>query len=464
MSQSLVRSQDVETTLADHDGEGIAIMTARPSRLSRATLSILFLLLMAGIGWSFFGHADVIVKAAGQLGLEAEERLVYVPIDGQLVNLYVAEGTPVVQGDVLARINSATALQRISQLRAAELNLKVAEENYNAFPLRREAMEQYIKTHQFQIDSAERAQKLRLTEWQENLAEEQHVKLEKARLNLTLAAQALDSARQDWQKHQRLYQSADGGGIAHFKVEEKRRVYQGKQIEYQTAKNELAEFEVKLKQDYDQKKKEIDNYKEQLLSLYAQLAERKATLANSEAQALAQLEIAQAEVAGLKKITLSDIDEDNMLRIKAPVSGVVTRVLTTQPGANVDDKTPFVGIAPTDARAVLQLEIPERERALLKEEMAVKIKFNAFPYQRYGFIGGMLEFIAPAATFSGENSGQDRKLVFKARVSMDRLYFTMPGEQVNIPLRYGMTAIAEIVVRQRRLIDLALDPFRQAAG
>jgi len=32
------------------------------------------------------------------------------------------------------------------------------------------------------------------------------------------------------------------------------------------------------------------------------------------------------------------------------------------------------------------------------------------------------------------------------------------------PLRYGMTAVAEIVVRERRLIDLALDPFRNVGG
>jgi HlyD family secretion protein len=32
------------------------------------------------------------------------------------------------------------------------------------------------------------------------------------------------------------------------------------------------------------------------------------------------------------------------------------------------------------------------------------------------------------------------------------------------PMRYGMTATAEIVVRERRLIDLALDPFRQIGG
>ena len=81
MTQSFARSQEGEVLLADHTREGIAILTARPSPLFRATLSTLFLLLLAGIGWSFFGHIDVIVRASGQL--VSEERLVYAPIDGQ---------------------------------------------------------------------------------------------------------------------------------------------------------------------------------------------------------------------------------------------------------------------------------------------------------------------------------------------------------------------------------------------
>jgi HlyD family secretion protein len=36
--------------------------------------------------------------------------------------------------------------------------------------------------------------------------------------------------------------------------------------------------------------------------------------------------------------------------------------------------------------------------------------------------------------------------------------------ETRYPLRYGMTATAEVVVRDRRLIDLALDPFRQIGG
>jgi hemolysin D len=31
-------------------------------------------------------------------------------------------------------------------------------------------------------------------------------------------------------------------------------------------------------------------------------------------------------------------------------------------------------------------------------------------------------------------------------------------------LRYGMAATAEIVVRRRRIIDIALDPLRKVAG
>ena len=462
--QPFQSNQAAQTAIVEHDREGIAILTARPSRLFRATLAALFALVLAGVCWSFVGRADVIVKASGKLGPESEERLVYTPIDGQLADLYVTEGTPVVQGDVLARLNAPTAVQVASQLQTAELKLEVAEQAYQSLPLLRKSTEQYVKTHQFQIETAERAQQLRFSEWREKLAEEQRIKLEKARLKQAQAKQAMDFARDDWQKHLRLFKSANGGGIASSKVKEKRNDYLSKQVEYRTATNDLAEFELQLQKDYAKKQKEIDGSKEQLLSLYAQLAERQAKLVSDEVQTLAQVEMARAELAGLKKIKIDDLDEDNMLRIKAPVSGVVTNVYSTQPGAKVEQKTPFAGIAPADARTVLQLEIPEQQRALLKEGLPVKVKFNAFPYQRYGFIAGELEYIAPSATFSNASTQNNRPLVFKARVSLSRLSFTTPGDQMNVPLRYGMTAVAEIVVQRRRLIDLALDPFRRAAG
>jgi HlyD family secretion protein len=52
--------------------------------------------------------------------------------------------------------------------------------------------------------------------------------------------------------------------------------------------------------------------------------------------------------------------------------------------------------------------------------------------------------------------------VYEGRVTLDQDHYQV-GD-IAYPLRYGMTATAEIVVRERRLIDLALDPFRNIGG
>jgi HlyD family secretion protein len=88
----------------------------------------------------------------------------------------------------------------------------------------------------------------------------------------------------------------------------------------------------------------------------------------------------------------------------------------------------------------------------------VKLKFNAFPYQRYGLIDGTLEYISPAT----KTSPQTKQPVYEGRVTLARDHYVVAEKKY--PMRYGMTATAEIVVRERRLIDLALDPFRQIGG
>ena len=116
------------------------------------------------------------------------------------------------------------------------------------------------------------------------------------------------------------------------------------------------------------------------------------------------------------------------------------------------------GIAPNNARSVVTVEIAENDRAFLREGLAVKLKFNAFPYQRYGVINGTLEYVSPAT----RPSAQTHQPVYEARVSLERDYYQVA--ESKYPLRFGMTASVEIVVRERRLIDLALDPFRQIGG
>ena len=130
----------------------------------------------------------------------------------------------------------------------------------------------------------------------------------------------------------------------------------------------------------------------------------------------------------------------------------------SQPGDKLQANTPLGGIAPKGARPVLKIEIAEADRGFLREGLAAKLKFNAFPYQRYGLIDGTLEFIAPAA----KASAQSKQLVYEGRIRLSQDYYQVGPRRY--PLHYGMVATAELVVRERRLIDLALDPFRQVGG
>jgi HlyD family secretion protein len=84
------------------------------------------------------------------------------------------------------------------------------------------------------------------------------------------------------------------------------------------------------------------------------------------------------------------------------------------------------------------------------------MKFSAFPYQRYGFISGTLEYISPSTQGA---TGPDAAAVYKGNVSLARDYYSV-GD-IKYPLRFGMVASAEIAVQKRRIIEFILDPLRQ---
>ena len=444
--------------LDEHGPEGVAILTDQPSRLIRGTILVLFGLLIAAMLWSFYGKADVIVESQGTVKPELEQQGVYLPIKGELVNMYVTEGMPVEKGDVVARINSPNAIELAGQATQATVHLVAAERGREMFPVKKKAMEKEIEALKAKIDSDERDHQWRVAESVAKLSEEQQLKLEKARAKLAKAGAEREQAQRVVAQHERLFNSPGNGGLSRDQVEEKRTTLNEKTLDYKLAEGELGEFEVSLMQEYDKKKAELNKKSQDLLATQAQYENMLLRLVQDEEQAETDFRLARAKARAASRVSYDDIDEDNFLRVRAPVDGVVTSVTFTDVGAQVDEKTPVALIAPKGARKVLEIEINERDRAFLKPGMSVRIKVNAFPYQRYGVLQGELEHIAPAST-----TNRDTKLItYKARVGLERDHFLV--NKVATPIRFGMVAKVEIVVDNRRLIDLALDPFRNSVG
>ncbi len=444
--------------LEDHSAEGIGILTAEPWRFTQAAIYTMVALVLVALLWSFFGSADVIVTAQGALTPESEVRRFYAPIDGELANLYIAEGQPVSKGDTLARLNARGAIEAAKNALEAQLKLEDAERDWKQFPEKKALMERKVAALKQAMDLEEHQHSQRVSEGTSKLAEEQRAQLQEARTNLEEARRARDAAKLEADKYQRLFSMTGGGGVSQLQVESKKNALLAADNALRVAQSRLSELSVRQSQQFEQARSQLETSGQELTKLQLQYDAAAKEMANAEEKLRLQVQTARLVADAAARIRFENIDKDNFLLIVAPVDGVITDVTSTQPGDKVQANTPLGGIAPKNARPVLKVEIAEHDRAFLREGLPVKLKFNAFPYQRYGIINGRLDFISPAT----KPSPQSKQPVYEGRVRLDQDYYQV-GE-TKYPLRYGMTATAEIVVRERRLIDLALDPFRQIGG
>jgi hemolysin D len=444
--------------LEDHSAEGIAILTAQPMRLIEATIIVMVALILSALVWSCIGRADVIVSAPGALGPESEVRRIYAPVDGELADIYIAEGQPVKKDDVIGRINARGAIEAATNALDARLKLDDAEREWQQFPEKKQLMERKAEALKQQIDVEEHLHENRIAEGTSKLAESQKAQIDEARSNIDNALHARDLAKEEQDKFQRLFASPGGGGVSQTQVEEKKSAFLSAENNLRIAQARLAQLEAQQSHDFAQAKAQLEGSSETLTNLRIEYDATEREIANTEDKLRLQVQTARLAADAAARIRFENIDKDNFLLVLAPVSGVITDVTTTQPGDKIQANTPLGGIAPANARPVVKVEIAEQDRAFLREGLPVKLKFNAFPYQRYGVVSGTLEYISPAT----KPSIATKLPVYEGRVTLDRDYYSVAG--TRYPLRYGMTATAEIVVRERRLIDFALDPFRQIAG
>jgi hemolysin D len=458
MVKNDVHLKPLAESLGDHSAEGISILTAEPSRLTHALVYAMVALVVSGLVWSFVGRADVIVSAQGTLSPESEVRRFYAPIDGELTDVYIAEGQPVSKDDVVARLNARGAIEAATNALQAQLKLDDAERDWKEFPEKKLLMERKAAALKEQMEVEQHLNQTRIAEGTTKLAEGQKAQLAEARTELDNTRRARDAAKQELDRYVRLLALPGGGGVSEVQVEAKRNAYLEADNASRIAQSKLTELDFRLSHEFSQARAQLETSGQEATSLKLQYESAMREIASAGDKLRLQLQTARLVADAADRIRFENIDKDNFLLILAPVSGVITDVTSTQPGDKIQANTPLGGIAPKDARPVLKIEIAEHDRAFLREGQAVKLKFNAFPYQRYGLIEGTLAFISPATKPSPET----KQPVYEGRVTLARDYYQVAD--TRYPLRYGMTATAEIVVRERRLIDRGLDPFREVAG
>ncbi|MDX2043759.1 MAG: HlyD family efflux transporter periplasmic adaptor subunit [Acidobacteriota bacterium] len=150
------------------------------------------------------------------------------------------------------------------------------------------------------------------------------------------------------------------------------------------------------------------------------------------------------------KSGLSNID-GAQVRLTAPCSGVVLKLKVRDKGALVGEGETVAELACGGNQLVAELTVPESGVGKLKLDQGVKLKYDAFPYQRFGAKHGRLVWLSPA---KGEGSTN-----FTARVELTEKEISVKGQSRK--LNAGMTGTAEIVVGKRTLLSYVFEPIKQ---
>ncbi|MDB5745373.1 MAG: hemolysin, partial [Massilia sp.] len=344
MKRDLIKPQSLtplSEALEDHSAEGISILTADPWRFTQALVYGMAALVVAALAWSFFGHADVLVTANGSLVPASEVRRLYAPIDGELANIYIAQGQPVNKGDVVARIYARGAIEAARNALEARLRLEEAERQWKEFPEKKALMERNAAALKEATDVEERQHRRRLLEGTSSLAQGQGAQQQEARTNLEDARRARDAARDEAEKFGRLLAMPGGGGVSQLQVEGKKNTLQAAENALRVAQSRLSELSARQGIELNQARTQLETSGQELGKLRIQYEAAAREAANTEDKLRLQVQTARLVAEAAARIKFENIDKDNFLLIVAPVDGVITDVTSTQPGDKLQANTPL---------------------------------------------------------------------------------------------------------------------------
>lgn len=379
--------------------------------------------------WAWFGTVEEVSIAQGQLAPQGEVFKVQPPISGEVIAIHVNEGDPVVQGQVIARLDDRLIDQEIQRL---TYSLEASQEKLSQ-------TQTLIGQTQLSLNTVKSIASADIAARQSSIAQEQ--------VAMSTSARLLDQLNVDrTAQMERLDQLSD-------------LVNQGA-----LSRDHLFQLEQALR-DRDRSITETQGQAEQSNStldrLEAELTQTQALAQRNELDAIKQLQQLQIEATNLQA-TIRETQallersqtEISQTTLTAPVSGIVSALTIANIGEVIQTGQTLAEIAPSTAPLILSALLPNEKAGLVEAGMPVNIKLDAFPYQDYGIVSGSVLSISPD-TSSHEQMG----MVYQVEVMLDIKAINHEGNVV--PLRAGQTATAEIIVRRRRIMSLVLDPIRK---
>jgi membrane fusion protein len=209
-----------------------------------------------------------------------------------------------------------------------------------------------------------------------------------------------------------------------------------------------------------QQKQALSALGEQLVERQTRLAETRSTLAQLPTVMASQLMAQRSELSATEQ-HIAEIKGRHAYVLRAPISGRVS-TLQASVGEVADPRRRQLDIVPTEDALQATLFVPSRAIGFVRPGQQVRLRYDAFPYQKFGAYGGRILAVSRTVLSEAEIVGPfaPKEPSYKVTVALNRPDVLANGQ--SVPLRPDMRLQADVILERRSLLHWLLGPLLSA--
>lgn len=439
------RRRALTPVVAEFHPDAVELEERKPPRLARATLYVVLVLITTAIAWASLSSVDEIVTAPGKL-ITTHPNLVVQPLETSVVRaLHVEIGDIVHAGQPLATLDPTFSQSDVEQLhtRLAALDAQIdrleAELGGGEYAAPAGASEEqllqgrlFLQRRAF-FNASLRNYDAQIARDEANLATNKD--------QIAPAIGRRDTLREIETMRDTLLEHRTGSRLAMLQARDAR-------FEVESNLSRIRDSQIELSHSIEKTQ-----------------AERRAFIEEFRRTGLEQLVETRAKqgtaAEELKKAEL----RRQMVALTAPADSVVLDIAQRNIGSVVREAETLFVLVPLSAPLEAEALVDAKDIGQLATGQAVRIKLDAFPFQKHGTISGLVRMISEDAftpdskiEHPTEQTGRHAPPPFyRVRVELtDTALRNVPRTFRMIP---GMTISAEMKVGQRKVISYFLYPL-----
>lgn len=218
----------------------------------------------------------------------------------------------------------------------------------------------------------------------------------------------------------------------------------------------------KLYGDYLELKEEHEKLAQQLNSLDIEVTDVKFELLSIKDKSQLHRTALLTRISEQKE-RLIELKSQSEILISAPKSGVVTAIRSSV-GSHINNGSLLLSVIPEKSQLEVELLLPTYSAGFVRVGDEVRVRYEAFPFQKFGIAKGTVSTIDKALVLPSESMFpiDIQEAVYRVRVKIDKQYVLAYGKKIAI--KSGMLVEADIIQETRTLFQRILDPIYHVKG